>query len=146
MVQKPSNETTINSVLQIFNDTLTKDDKKRVSTPTNNKHPVISSTLDELLKETEAAKDKCLGKPGPFRKKLESILTTIEQYAQVIDVLIQHHPDITALVWGSLRGLIGVWNSLADCIKYSSTLRCGASTLLSSAFSGPIFVAHGDFC
>ena len=117
MVRKPSNENTINSTFQIFNETLTKDEKKRIATSTNNTHPIISCTLNDLLKETEAAKEKYFGEMGPFRKKIESILATIEQYAHVIDVLIQHHPDITALVWGSMRGLIGVRKSLADFIN-----------------------------
>ena len=117
MVQKPSNEKTLKSTFQIFNDTLTKDEKKRIGTSTNNKHSIISCTLNDLLKETETANEKYFDEPGPFRKKVESILTTIEQYAHIIDVLIQHHPDITALVWGSMRGLIGVRKSLADCLN-----------------------------
>ena len=70
------------------------------------------SSIDDLLKETEAAKEKCLADRGPFRKKLESILKTFDQYAPVIDVMISHQPHITALVWGSIRGLLGVRISL----------------------------------
>jgi hypothetical protein len=46
--------------------------------------------------------------------KLEHALTAINQHAQVIDVLIQQQPDITALVWGAIRFLIGVCAKVAS--------------------------------
>ena len=97
--------------MQLFNDSLTKDDKKRVGTTKSNKNQNVSS-INDLLKATEAAKEQCLADRGPFRKKLESILKTFDQYAPVIDVMIEHQPHITALVWGSIRGLLGVSLSL----------------------------------
>lgn len=43
-----------------------------------------------------------------FKQALESTLVTLNQYAANIDVLVQHQPHITALVWGSIRILFQV--------------------------------------
>jgi hypothetical protein len=39
---------------------------------------------------------------------MESALLIFNQYAVSIDVLVQHQPHVTALIWGSIRTLIQV--------------------------------------
>jgi len=44
---------------------------------------------------------------------MDAFLTVMSRYAVVIDVMAQHSPYITALVWGALRLLIMVGESLS---------------------------------
>lgn len=43
------------------------------------------------------------------------MMQTLNNYAQPIDVMIQHHPDTVALVWGAIRGLVVV--GVCACVK-----------------------------
>jgi hypothetical protein len=47
---------------------------------------------------------------------------TISHYAITIDVVIQQHPDIVAVAWGTLRGLLLV-NSLLASSLFSPKIR-----------------------
>jgi hypothetical protein len=40
--------------------------------------------------------------------KLDKVLQYVERYCKIIDVAIQHQPDITALVWAGMRTCIQV--------------------------------------
>ena len=64
--------------------------------------------MDDLLKEVLDISVATNKRRSKAQTKLEEALTAINQHAQVIDVLIQQQPDITALVWGAIRFLIGV--------------------------------------
>lgn len=66
------------------------------------------STLQQLIKATEDAAQNCHAKKSNVQKKLELILSTLNRYAAGVDVLIQQHPDTTALVWGVIRMLVTV--------------------------------------
>jgi len=67
-----------------------------------------STPLQQLIKATEDAAQICHAKKSNVQKKLELILSTLNRYATGVDVLIQQHPDTTALVWGVIRMLITV--------------------------------------
>jgi hypothetical protein len=69
--------------------------------------------LDDLLKEVLDISVATNKRRSKAQTKLEEALTAINQHAQVIDVLIQQQPDITALVWGAIRFLIGVCAKVA---------------------------------
>lgn len=47
--------------------------------------------------------------------RLSSFLQIIEQYTPIIDTFIQSNPDITALIWGSIKLTFTVWN---HCMIY----------------------------
>ena len=64
--------------------------------------------MDDLLKEVLDISVATNKRRSKAQTKLEEALKAINQHAQVIDVLIQQQPDITALVWGAIRFLIGV--------------------------------------
>jgi hypothetical protein len=81
--------------------------KKRSSNPSSNDQHQ-SCTLDDLLKEVVEISSVSNRRRSKAQTKLEHALTAINQHAKVIDVLIQQQPDITALVWGAIRFLIGV--------------------------------------
>ncbi|KAG9779758.1 hypothetical protein KCU88_g3953, partial [Aureobasidium melanogenum] len=95
--------------VKIFNEKLTKDPGKRIdlsSATSSGQHP--SCTLDEILHETHRARDKFNQNYGPFRRRFDNILMAFNQYAASIDVMIQQSPHTTALVWGSIRAVIGL--------------------------------------
>jgi hypothetical protein len=61
-----------------------------------------------LIKETQDAAKRCDERKSGVQKKLEQIFMTLDRYAQSVDVLIQQHPDTTAIAWGIIRMLITV--------------------------------------
>lgn len=74
------------------------------------------SPLTLLIKETREAAKRCDERKSGVQKKLEQILTTLNRYAQSVDVLIQQHPDTTAIAWGIIRMLVTV--SLSRCLPF----------------------------
>jgi hypothetical protein len=108
-------------LLQLFNLQLTSDARKKITitSSTNNQH--LPCTLDDLLQDAIRLKESCANHRSPAQKWIEDVLTSINNNAQVIDVLIQQQPDITAIVWGAFRLLIGV------CGFDTSVLRPGAA-------------------
>ena len=52
------------------------------------------------------------GKPFLTRGRVYNILRKIEKFAKIGDIAIQHHPDVVALVWASLRMLLQVCYSI----------------------------------
>jgi hypothetical protein len=64
--------------------------------------------LQQLIVATQEAVKKCKAKKWNLQKSFERILSSLDRYATAIDVLIQQHPDTTALVWGAIRMLITV--------------------------------------
>lgn len=46
---------------------------------------------------------------------MENFLLIVNQYAAAIDVLIQQQPDITAVVWGCMRGMMMVDTPRSNC-------------------------------
>jgi hypothetical protein len=45
---------------------------------------------------------------GVESQRIERILKIIDKYLTIVDVVIQHHPDVTALVWSGARLTIQV--------------------------------------
>lgn len=68
----------------------------------------VSWSLKEFILFAEDAKKNCDAGHSIFRKKMDTILLWLSEYCVPIDVMIQHQPHITALVWGSIRCLISV--------------------------------------
>lgn len=53
---------------------------------------------------------------GRFRK----VLKTIDNYAKIVDTAIQHHPEITALVWAGVKVILQVGlHFLSVLIRFS---------------------------
>lgn len=52
---------------------------------------------------------KSIAAPG-FWDRLEQFFISFQQYAVVIDVMIQRNAEQTALIWGSIRLLMTVSN------------------------------------
>lgn len=91
---------------QIFNSSLTKDDKKRLDTNAAERHP--TSSIEQILESARKAKSVSDKQRGTFQQKAETILAVFHKYAICFDVMIQQSPEVTSIVWGSVRFLMGV--------------------------------------
>ena len=75
-----------------------------------------SETFRQELQKIRELGDQCSnepkemenGKPFLTRGRVYNILRKIEKFAKFGDIAIQHHPDVVALVWASLRILLQV--------------------------------------
>ena len=110
----------IHDGMKIYNTTLTKDHKKLILGSGSNSTTSYSSYL-EAINAAKTAKADRDSKRSKFRSYMETLLTTFNQYARAIDVLIEHHPEITALVWGTMRMMITV--SLVRATRIDSSWR-----------------------
>ena len=66
------------------------------------------STMEPAFEESAGYKSK----PIMLRGKLYNFLRKVERYCKIVDIAIQHHPDITALVWAGIRFALDVCPSL----------------------------------
>jgi len=93
--------------LQIFNDKLTKDEKKRIDT-----HNVPRShsyyTLIGLLEHTKELHRVRYTSRGHLRKGVDRVLQAANTHAVIGDVFMQSQGQVAALAWGSIRLLIRV--------------------------------------
>jgi hypothetical protein len=85
---------------------LTKDDKKRIDLGSEN-IPVIQTIEDIFKTSMQAYLIHDRSRKGAF-EVLNKVSKIVNRYAKVIDVFIQQQPDITAVVWGSVRFLTQV--------------------------------------
>jgi hypothetical protein len=67
------------------------------------------SAIEEFEETKVLLKNKMATKiAGVESHQIKKILKMIEQYMSIVDVAIQHHLDITALVWAGMRLMIQV--------------------------------------
>jgi hypothetical protein len=93
---------------QIFNTELTRDPKKVIySRKGVAGHPTCPLS-DVLAVAKEYANGSRIGPTPSFRHKMQVFLNNALRYFVVIDVMVQHSPEITALVWGCIRMCIMV--------------------------------------
>ena len=69
-------------------------------------HP--TSSIEEILTLARDAKSASDKQRGTFQQKAETILEVFHKYATCFDVMVQQSPEITSIVWGSIRFLMGV--------------------------------------
>jgi len=90
------------------------------SAPEPNKDIVASIhvTIEEIKSVREGLKKKKWhytdrhGKQVDVGERMRKILRSVEDCAKIIDVAIQHHPEITALVWAGARFILMVGHIL----------------------------------
>jgi len=87
----------------------------------------IHVTIEEIKSAQKALEDKKWyytdrhGRRVDVGDRMRRILRSVEGCARVVDVAIQHHPEISALVWAGARFILmvryisifgGVWSSI----------------------------------
>ncbi|KAI1411713.1 hypothetical protein F5Y13DRAFT_191021 [Hypoxylon sp. FL1857] len=91
--------------LRIFKESLTRDSKKiRLADKL-----LENCTLNDVLKSVIEAKDHYESKRGTskFREMLAALSQRLVYYGNVVDVLVQHHPEYVSLVWGAMKLIFG---------------------------------------
>lgn len=74
----------------------------------------ISSTIDTLQKAFQHAKQRQRkfknrhGQEVLIAERIGQILRGMQDYAKIVDIAIQHNPEITALVWAGVRSILMV--------------------------------------
>ena len=64
----------------------------------------IQAVLETLkTAQGEDQKEKLIGKD-----RLQRILRGVEKYTKIVDTAVQHSPEVTALVWAGIRGILQV--------------------------------------
>ncbi|KAF8451583.1 hypothetical protein BDZ91DRAFT_809488 [Kalaharituber pfeilii] len=60
-------------------------------------------------------------------ERIQGILEGVEKYARVVDIAIQHSPEITALVWAGIRGILLV---TLNHLQFMESLEVALATIL----------------
>ncbi|ETS77199.1 hypothetical protein PFICI_11073 [Pestalotiopsis fici W106-1] len=91
--------------VKIFGEKLTKDVKKKHLA----QQILESCTLQDVVQAVDDAKRRSEEKHGPSRvyKSLVSFSQKLLHYGKVVDVLVSHHPEYVALVWGAMKFVFG---------------------------------------
>lgn len=94
------------AALEIFKKTLTKDPAKRRLA--NELLP--TSTLGDVLSLVLAAKKRYddAASQSKLREGLNAFSQRLLHYGNVMDVLVQHHPEYVSLAWGAMKFIFGV--------------------------------------
>ncbi|KAI9763728.1 MAG: hypothetical protein M1840_009125 [Geoglossum simile] len=87
--------------IDLFNEKLTNDKKKKIDLKS-----CRQATFSDLLGSATIARDKAERKRYPWTANLQRILSQINRFAPVGDVLVQHHSEYTSLAWGAFRFLL----------------------------------------
>ncbi|CZT01742.1 uncharacterized protein RAG0_09217 [Rhynchosporium agropyri] len=106
-----SGESEWTRAVKLYNTTLTDDPRKRIPDDPVAVELMFGTPikkLDELIDYTRSAKEKVDAGRSKFMKHIDNLLQWFNKYAIIADIMIQHQPSITALVWGAVRGLLVV--------------------------------------
>ncbi|KAG4444114.1 hypothetical protein IFR05_000343 [Cadophora sp. M221] len=114
LLSSPGSPTPISMGLDLFNQQLTVDPRKRIantstSTPTassNSQH--VPCKFEDLLNTVVSLNEARKQGRSTATARIETALIAINSHAKAVDVLIQQQPDITAVVWGAFRFLLGI--------------------------------------
>lgn len=91
--------TRLENALKAFQDILTSDERERLR-----KEMDVSCDASQVIAFTAG-----LDLADPNRRgrsiatKLHSILETVQRFSEVVSIYVSSHPEIAALVWGSVR-------------------------------------------
>jgi hypothetical protein len=79
-------------------------------------HPFLG--YEDLTQEVERAHRECYGNRHPFFVQIGRALQAANIYAPAIDVMIQQQPFVVNLVWGTIRFIIQVNDSLFTRVRF----------------------------
>jgi len=80
----------------------------------------IHVTIEEIKSAQKVMEDKKWyytnrhGRQVDVGERMRRILRSVEDCAKIVDVAIQHHPEITALVWAGARFILMVGHYSSD--------------------------------
>ncbi|KAF4123017.1 Tetratricopeptide (TPR) repeat [Geosmithia morbida] len=89
--------------LEIFNTKLTKDQGKRIDIPQDG---LAGDELSAIINQAQAMRTQAAGRQSKLWVHVEHLIHILSQYKKTVDVMIQHDPVGTSLVWGAIRTLL----------------------------------------
>lgn len=87
-----------NNAIDIFTSTLTKDSKKKAAVQNGTSLEDVRRTVLEAKTRYESAHEH-----SKIRKWLSKFSNRVQFYGNVLDVLVQHHPEYVSLAWGAMK-------------------------------------------
>jgi hypothetical protein len=89
--------------VEVFGSALTQDQSKRDEVQ-------ACTSLDEIQREIFNAKIRYENqkKATKARKWLSVLMSRLHHYGNIMDVLVQHHPEYVSLAWGTMKFFIVV--------------------------------------
>jgi len=94
---------------------LTADEKTQLNSEAMTSCTVFSvlDAANDARKDRDDNKWRYTKKNGEvvvLRERFDTIVEGFEKYAKIVDIAIQHHPEVTSLIWASARFLIQVYS------------------------------------
>jgi hypothetical protein len=107
--------------LDLAKDDLSDDERRELELIGKSEEAILSvrGATDAVMRQLEEW--KLTNKLGIDSRRIEKVLKVVEKYSAIVNVAIQHHPDITALVWAGVRLIIQVRSSVRPCHRYDAS-------------------------
>jgi hypothetical protein len=79
-------------------------------------HTLKTTTMDDLLNAVKDAQEDYHQRrtESAFGRYMDQLAERIHYYGNIMDVLVQHHPEFTSLAWGAMKLLVGVRDSSSN--------------------------------
>lgn len=71
-------------------------------------------SIQEVIQSAKEAKESVDRDRSTMKIRFNEVIDTFNKYANIVDVMINHQPEYTALVWGSIRLMFQVFLSRLD--------------------------------
>ena len=112
---------------QIYNTTLTEDPRKKIPLKPSEGFssalcgdggggasggaiPITPCRIEDLIRMARKtlAQSQRTETPGHWRRRIEQLLEVLQNFCGVVNIIVEHQPFITGVVWGGLRFLLQV--------------------------------------
>ncbi len=87
-----------NKAIEIFSSTVTKDSKKKATVQSSTSLEDVRRTVLEAKTRYETAHEH-----SKVSKWLSKFSNRVHFYGNILDVLVQHHPEYVSLAWGAMK-------------------------------------------
>ncbi|KAF4430219.1 hypothetical protein CFRS1_v011031 [Colletotrichum fructicola] len=126
LVLSSDRPTRLENALQAFHDVLTDDERKRLRAEMD-----VSCDAGQVIAFTAGLDVVDPNRRGrSIATRLHSILETVQRFSEVVGIYVSSHPEIAALVWGSVRLAFTVLANFTSFFQTFSELLNGFDTLL----------------
>ncbi|KAI5782397.1 WD40-repeat-containing domain protein [Peziza echinospora] len=118
--------------------------------PTPVKTSATRETLELIIKDLGCARTEALQAQWRYTnrdghevivvERMGRLLNGIEDYAKIVDVAIQHHPDVTALIWAGVRLILQVVRNRVEAMEVLEwTMATVVATMATCEFYARIY-------
>ncbi|KAI5793479.1 hypothetical protein FPQ18DRAFT_332387 [Pyronema domesticum] len=138
--------------LEIATEKLADEERLELETDLASECTVISvlKAAEDARKDRDESKWRYTKKNGEvviLRERFDRIVEGFDKYARIIDVAIQHHPDVTSLVWASARFLLQVYLNHKETVeKLEAALKSIINSMANCEFYANIYTEALNVC